>query len=312
MTMPGVNLRQAHVPQGAAVLANPNGTAPGLLIRRTAPEGRWIVLLPGPPREMQPMFDALAEGPLLAEAGGERLFGATLFVAGRSESHVEEAVQPIYSRWRTDTPPITTTILASPGQIELHLTRRDADPERARAALAHATDALAAALGDDVYSTDGRQLEEIIGDLLRARRYTIAAAESCTGGLFMSRLTDVPGSSEYVRGGVVAYANEIKTRLLGVGQDLLDCHGAVSEPVATAMAEGVRAATGADVAVGITGIAGPGGGTAEKPVGTVAIAVLVPGAQPHVRMHTLPGGRAQLKYTFSQAALDRVRRLLRK
>ncbi|MGH9409901.1 MAG: competence/damage-inducible protein A [Vicinamibacterales bacterium] len=310
MTMPDVNLRQAQVPHGAAVLANPNGTAPGLLIRRNAPEARWIVLLPGPPREVQPIFDALADGPLRAEVGSDRLFSASLFVAGRSESHVEEIVQPIYSRWRDETPPITTTILASPGQIELHLTRRDADPERARAALAQATDALAAALGDDVYSTDGRHLEEVVGGLLRARRYTIAAAESCTGGLFMSRLTDVPGSSEYVRGGVVAYANEIKTRLLGVGQDLLDRHGAVSDPVAMAMAEGVRATTGADVAVGITGIAGPGGGSPEKPVGTVAIAVLVPGESPFVRTHTLPGGRAQLKYNFSQTALDRVRRML--
>lgn len=309
LTMPEINLRQAQVPRGATVLPNPHGTAPGLLIERTAPK-RVIVLLPGPPRELRPMFDAVCEGPLKAFAAGERSYRASLFVTGRSESHVEEAAQPIYSRWRDLERPIATTILATPGQIELHLSLRDGDDARARAALGRAKAELVAALGPDVYSTDGRTLEQVVGDLLRTTHRTIAAAESCTGGLLMSRLTDVAGSSEYVLGGVVSYANNVKAEVLGVPPALIAAHGAVSEPVAIAMAEGVRAATHADVAVAITGIAGPGGGTPEKPVGTVVIAILMPDHPAHVRMHHLLGGRAQLKFAFTQTALDRVRRML--
>ena len=309
LTMPEINLRQAQVPRGATVLPNPNGTAPGLLIARQAPR-RFIVLLPGPPREMQPIFDAVCDGPLKAVAGLERIYRASLFVTGRTESHVEEAAQPVYARWREGDRPIATTILAAPGQIELHLMLRENDSARAQATLDRAKAELLAALGSDVFSTDGRTLEQVVGDLLRSRRYTIAAAESCTGGLLLSRLTDVAGSSDYVKGGVVSYANDVKSEVLGVPADLIAAHGAVSEPVAAAMAEGVRRAAQADVAVAITGIAGPGGGTAEKPVGTVAIAVIVPGQPVDVRMHQLFGGRTQLKFAFSQAALDRVRRML--
>jgi nicotinamide-nucleotide amidase len=309
LTMPEINLRQAQVPRGATVLANPNGTAPGLLIERDAPK-RFIVLLPGPPREMQPMFDALAEGPLKAFAGHERIYRVSLFVTGRTESHVEAAAQPIYSRWRDRDRPITTTILATPGQIELHLMLRETDEASARTTLDRAKAELAAVLGSNVFSTDGRTLEQVVGDLLRLRRYTIAAAESCTGGLLMSRLTDVAGSSEYVKGGVVSYANEVKSDVLGVPADLIAAHGAVSEPVAAAMAQGVRRATHADVAVAITGIAGPGGGTEQKPVGTVAVAVIAPTEPMSVRTHRLYGNRTQLKFAFAQTALDRVRRML--
>ena len=153
-------------------------------------------------------------------------------------------------------------------------------------------------------------MEEVVGDLLKARGYTIAAAESCTGGLFTSRLTDVAGSSAYVRASVVAYANEDKTALLGVPADLLNTHGAVSEPVAVAMAEGIRDRTGADVAVAITGIAGPGGGSPGKPVGTVVIAVIAPGQPAYVRTYAFLGGRAMVKFQSAQAAMDRVRRML--
>ena len=153
-------------------------------------------------------------------------------------------------------------------------------------------------------------MPEVVGDLLRGRRYWLAAAESCTGGLLLSRLTDVPGSSDYVHGGVVAYDNEAKVAWLDVPRDLLAQHGAVSEPVATAMAEGIRARTGADVAVGITGIAGPGGGTPEKPVGTVVIAVIVPGRAAHVRTYSFVGGRDMVKFQSTQAALDRLRRMI--
>jgi nicotinamide-nucleotide amidase len=307
LVMPEVNRRQAQVPRGAAVLDNPNGTAPGLFID----EGRHIViLLPGPPRELQPMLDLVCRGPLKERAGAERAFKTTLFLTGRGESHVEQLVQPVYSRWREASPPISTTILAAMGQIELHLTVRETDAARAAAILDRARAELLAVIAADVYSTDGRSMEEVVGDLLKARGYTIAAAESCTGGLLTSRLTDVPGSSAYVRAGIMAYAYEDKTALLGVPEALLAAHGAVSEPVAAAMAEGIRTRTKADVAVGITGIAGPGGGTATKPVGTVVIAVIVPEQPAYVRTYSFFGGRAMVKFQATQAALDRVRRML--
>ena len=307
LQMPEINRRQAQVPRGATVLENPNGTAPGLLIEHG---GRLIALLPGPPREMQPIVERLCDGPFAARASGERLYRATLFVTGRSESHLEQAAQPLYAEWRRRTPPVSTTILAAAGQIEFHLTVRDADERRGSAAVAAARDELHRVLGEDVFSTDGRSMEEIVGALLGERRLTIAAAESCTGGLVMSRLTDVAGSSAYVRAGIVAYENATKIGLLGVPPALLEAHGAVSEPVAVAMAEGIRDRTGADVAVAITGIAGPGGGTPAKPVGMVVIAVLVPGKPAYVRTYSMMGGRTQVKFQSSQAALDRVRRLL--
>ena len=311
LTMPDVNRRQAQVIRGATVLDNPNGTAPGLFIEHAGRRGpQAVVLLPGPPREMQPMLDRVCSGPLAALAGSERTYRTSLFLTGRGESHVEQKVQPIYSRWRDQIPPISTTILAAMGQIELHLSVRDTDAARARATLARAKEELVSVVGEDVYSTDGRLMEEIVGDLLKTRQFTVAAAESCTGGLFLSRLTDVPGSSAYVRGGVVAYANEDKVTLLGVPEELIAAHGAVSEPVAVSMAEGVRERTGVDVSVGITGIAGPGGGTPEKPVGTVALAVVVPGQPAYVRTFQFIGGRAMVKFQATQAAMDRIRRLL--
>jgi nicotinamide-nucleotide amidase len=311
LVMPDVNRRQAQVPRGAIVLDNPNGTAPGLFIDRTGVWGRRIViLLPGPPRELQPMFDLVCAGPLRERAGEERSYKTTLLLTGRGESHVEQLAQPIYSRWRNASPPISTTILAAMGQIELHLTVRETDEARARAILARAREELLTVIAADVYSLDGRSMEEVVGDLLKERGYTIAAAESCTGGLFTSRLTDVPGSSAYVRASVVAYAYEDKTALLGVSPELLAAHGAVSEPVALAMAEGIRERTKADVTVAITGIAGPGGGTDTKPVGTVVIAVIVPDRPAYLRTYAFFGGRAMVKFQATQAALDRVRRLI--
>jgi nicotinamide-nucleotide amidase len=272
--------------------------------------GRLVILLPGPPRELQPMFDLVCSGPLRERAGRERVYRTSLFLTGKGESHVEQLIQPIYSRWRDAQPPITTTILAAMGQIELHLSVRDEDEGRARAALERARGELLQVIGSDVYSADGRPMEEVVGDLLASRGLTIAAAESCTGGLLMSRLTDVAGSSRYVRAGVVVYANADKIAMLGVPAESLEQYGAVSEPVAMAMAEGIRDRTGADVAIGITGIAGPGGGTEAKPVGTVVIAVIVPEQPAYVRTFSFIGPRAMVKFQATQAAMDRVRRLL--
>jgi competence/damage-inducible protein CinA-like protein len=306
LQMPDVNRRQAMVPEGARVLDNPNGTAPGLIIEH---DTRVVVLLPGPPRELQPMFERLCEPLLAARTGQWRIYRETLFVAGRGESHIEEIAQPIYSRWTQESPPIETTILAVPGQVELHLTLRsttDASATRLRAA----RDELMAALGRDVFSTDGRSMEQVVGELLRDRGLTISAAESCTGGLLMTRLTDVPGSSAYVLGGAVTYSNELKTVLADVPANLIEAQGAVSEPVAVALADGIRARTGAALGVGITGIAGPGGATAEKPVGTVVIALTGDGLPARVRTFSFIGGRPQVRFQATQSALDMVRRTL--
>jgi len=307
MHMPEVNRRQAMVPRGATVLDNPNGTAPGLFIEH---DGKAVVLLPGPPRELQPMFDRLVAGPLGARAGRERIYRTQLLTTGRGESHIEEAIQPIYSTWRTETPPIETTILATPGQIEVHLSLRSDDAARANARLAAARDSLIAVLGDTVFSLDGRPMEQILGELLRTHGLTISAAESCTGGLLLSRLTDVPGSSAYVLSGVVAYSNQGKIDLLGVSPELIATHGAVSEPVAVAMADGICTKTGASFGIGITGIAGPDGGTPEKPVGTVAVAVIGPDGGAKVRTLQLAGSRAMIKFWSTQAAMDIVRKMI--
>jgi nicotinamide-nucleotide amidase len=306
ITMPEINRRQGMVPDGATLVENPNGTAPGLWIEhgRTA-----MVLLPGPPREMKPMFEAIVRDRLASRSGGEGLFRRVIKITGRTESDVDATVQPIYGPWQSQDVPISTTILAVLGQIELHLTARAADRVAAGRALDAAVGELQGALGEAIYSVDGLGLEAVVGQALRDRGLTIATAESCTGGLLSSRLTDIPGSSAYMQQGVVCYSNESKTSWLGIPAALIEEYGAVSEPVAKAMAAGIRAKTSADVGVGITGIAGPGGGTPEKPVGTVAIAVSAAGDE-RVRTFQFFGGRELVKFQSSQAALNMLRLLL--
>jgi competence/damage-inducible protein CinA-like protein len=306
LAMPEINRRQGLVPEGATILENANGTAPGLWLEhgRTA-----IVLLPGPPREMKPMFEAVVRDRLSPRSQGSGLFRRVLKITGRTESDVDATVQPVYGPWAGQDVPISTTILAVLGQIELHLTAKASDRATGDRVLDAAVRALTAALGDSVYSVDGSALETVVGRLLKDRGLTIAAAESCTGGLLSSRLTDVPGSSAYVQSGVVCYSNRSKVEWLGVSESLIAEHGAVSEPVARAMAAGVRNRTAANVGVGITGIAGPGGGTPEKPVGTVAIAVLC-GEAEQVRTFQFFGGRDLVKFQSSQAALNILRLML--
>ena len=222
-------------------------------------------------------------------------------------------MQPLYAKWLAAPTKITTTILASLGQIELHLTAMAASADEGRLALDAAVAEVQATLGHDLFSTDGRTMQEVIGDLCRARGFRIAAAESCTGGLVLARLTEVPGSSDYVDRGVVVYSNQSKTDLLGVPQELIAQHGAVSEPVAEAMAREMARAGGTDLAVGVTGIAGPTGGTPEKPVGTVSIAaawVRDGRCDTRVRTFNFIGGREMVRFQASQAALDMVRRWL--
>ncbi len=305
MTMPEINRRQAMVPEGGTPLANATGSAPGLWIEA---DQRVVILLPGPPREVHSMFEASVAPRLAARTGGRQIRRRVLKITGRSESHVDEIAQPIYGPWRQAAIPIETTILAVSGQIELHLSASGADLLAVDAVLDAAVESLRHALGSVVYSVDGRPLEGVVGALLAERGMKIAAAESCTAGLLLGRLTDIPGSSGWVIGGIVAYANDVKTRDLAVPADLIATHGAVSEPVAVAMAEGAKARFGADVSVAITGVAGPAGGTEAKPVGTVVIAVTGPATT--VRTFTFPGDRQMVRYLSTSAALDLIRRLL--
>jgi len=306
MVMRDINRRQALVPRGAEVLENARGTAPGLWLER---DGTAILLLPGPPHEMQPMLDRVVDERLKPRAGSRGLFRRVLKLTGRPESEVDAIAQPVYGQWLSAPIPIATTILAKMGQIELHLTADAPNEADARVALAAAVRQLLDVLEPSVYSTDGRGLEEVVGDLLRERGLSIAVAESCTGGLLASRLTDVAGSSDYFDRGVVCYSNDAKTEWLGVSPDLLAAHGAVSEPVAQAMADGVRQRARSGVGVGITGIAGPGGGSPEKPVGMVCIAVVTP-VQQQVRTFQFIGPRDMVKFQSAQAAMNMLRRLL--
>lgn len=310
LPMPEINRRQALAPERATVLPNANGTAPGLWLTH---DDVVCIVLPGPPRELQRMFTEQVRARLasrVAPASQLAIFRRVLRIAGRTESHVEEITHPVYSRWRTASVPVATSILASLGQIELHLAVRSPTPAEASRVLGEATAQLADVLGRDLVSTDGARLEDVVGRLLADRGQRVAVAESCTGGLISSRLTDVPGSSAYVQAGWVVYSNDAKVALLGVDAAAIETHGAVSEPVATMMALGARTRAGVDYGIGVTGIAGPGGGSPEKPVGTVFVALAGPEDLMRVRRLSLPGERQRVKFQASQAALDLLRRTL--
>ena len=302
--MPALNRRQALVPAGAQILPNPFGTAPGLLLE--TPDGRLVCCLPGPAREVRPMVADHLLPRLAGRTTGEARRRRVVMVTGRAESEVEEAIRSLDPDLAAGEVPVTRGTFATPGLIEVHLLAAGDDRARVDAALARAAERVAGQLGAAAFSTAGRTLEEVVGQALLDRGWRIAAAESCTGGLLLGRLTDVPGSSAYVIGGVVAYANAVKARALGVPAELIERHGAVSEPVGAAMARGVRDALGADIGVAITGIAGPGGGSPEKPVGTVVIAV--DGVRSRARTFGFGGDRAMVRALSVAAALDMVRR----
>jgi nicotinamide-nucleotide amidase len=301
--MPEINARQALIPEGAQVLENKNGTAPGILMTE---RNCTFVLLPGPPREMKPMFDE-AVMPILRERAGETLIvRRTLSIFGLTESGVDELSAPIYRQYSNP----TTTILFDRGQIELHLTARARSEDEAERVLDEVAEQLEEALGDHVFSHRGEPLEQVVGDLLRLKDYTLATAESCTGGLLAGRITEVPGSSKYFLQGVVAYSNEAKASLLHVPNKLLQEHGAVSAEVAEAMAIGIRRRARATIGVGVTGIAGPSGGSETKPVGLVYVG-LADEVQSSSRKFLFPGDRHLIRHLSVQAALDMVRRRIR-
>jgi nicotinamide-nucleotide amidase len=298
--MPEINRRQAMVPEGATVIPNPRGSAPGLWIEAS---GHIVILLPGVPAELRAMFEQEIRPRLTRLGHDERLFTRDLRITGLPESEVEQRVSPLYALY----PDTETTILASPPGIQLHPRVWSRDPAKANQILDEMVKRMALALGEHLYSTDGEAMEEVVARALTENRATIAVAESCTGGLLAERLTNIPGSSVYFLGGVVCYSNELKSALVDVPAELIESKGAVSPEVALALADGIRKRTGATIGVGVTGIAGPGGGTPEKPVGLVHIGI-ADERGPRERRFQFPGDRERIRMHASQTALDSVRR----
>ena len=300
------NHKQADVISGAIVLPNPNGTAPGQwLSGKYEDRDRLIILLPGPPFELRALFDHECYERLRAKLPVAHIATRVLKVAMLGESAVDARVAPIYQKY-TD---IQTTILAGAGDVQFNLFTRADSMEAADERVDELAEKIEDELQDAVYSSNGESLEQIVGYYLQMRGATVAAAESCTGGLFADRLTSISGSSRYFLGGAVVYSNELKTEFAGVPADLIAKHGAVSPEVATALAEGIRLRCKATFGVGITGIAGPMGGTPEKPVGLVYHAIAGERGT-EVIEKKFPGDRKRIRWFASQQALDMVRRKL--
>ena len=300
--MPAVNRTQAEVPEGATVLPNPRGTAPGLWMEDA--RGRVAVLLPGVPSEMRGLLveEVL---PRVAKRVGDRrvVLSRTLRTTGVPESALAERIGPV----EDDIAPLTLAYIPSIDGVDLRLTAWSLPPEEAEQRLTTHTTALRARLEDHYYGQDGTDLAAVVLDLLRGER--LAVGESCTGGLVAARITAVPGASQVFVGGVVAYANGVKGDLLGVPPATIEAHGAVSEPAVCAMVEGVQRRFDAGAAIAITGIAGPGGGTPEKPVGTVWLAARHGNVTRAVK-RVFPGDRGEIRARAAQAALDLLRRML--
>lgn len=306
--MPEINRKQADLPAGCDVLPNPAGTAPGFAVR--LPGGCYVACMPGVPREMRKMMAEQIEPRLRQRFALPDIPRRIYRLIGRGESAIAVAIEPIVAAARARSPGLAAVYLhyrAATPQVLLILEALVGDGgARASEDELRSFDApFQAALGEALYGIGEADLEARVLAACRLANLSLATAESCTGGQVAARLTAVPGASEVFRGGVVAYANEVKTAILGVPDDILTTHGAVSEPVARAMAEGARRALGSDLAVAITGIAGPGGGSPEKPVGTVDFAVADAESCSHKRVQ-LWGDRAQIQHVAGVVALKLV------
>lgn len=302
--LPASNLTQALVPEGARVLPNEHGTAPGLWMERE--DTRWAAALPGVPREMRSMFSESLR-PLLVQRAGRTAVIRSLTV--RTTGVAESQLPDLLGDLAAGAPAVSLAYLPSTDGVDLRLTVRGHPlPETEHLLLTTAAQ-LRQRVGQHAYAEDDRDLAEVVVDACRRKHLTLAVAESCTGGLLGARLTAVPGASDVFRGGVIAYDNEVKSETLGVPAALMEEHGAVSEPVAISMSLGARTVAGADLGVAITGIAGPTGGTADKPVGTVWIALAdrTAAAARHMRF---AGDRNEIRHRATQAALDLIRRKL--
>jgi nicotinamide-nucleotide amidase len=300
--MPANNARQALVPTGADVLENNHGTAPGLWLTAGT---NHVILLPGPPSELKPMFEAFCMPRLQELAGGVALARCVFRTACVPESTLDARIAPIYLKYRNP----ETTVLAKPGQVEVRLTARGKNKEEAERLLRELGEQIDQELDEFIFARSEQSLEEVVGMYLVMKNATISTAESCTGGMVAERLTNVAGSSRYFLSGVICYSNQSKMELAGIPPLLLEMQGAVSAEVARGLAEGVRQRAGTTIGVGVTGIAGPDGGSAAKPVGTVHIAVATPSGTEH-RQYLYPGDRERVRWQASQAALDMVRREL--
>lgn len=298
--MPEINKRQANIIDGAKILPNPNGSAVGMLLEIGE---KFHVVLPGPPRELKPMFEQFVLPKIRLKAGEICVRRRILRVAGIGESAVDEKIAPIYKQYANP----QTTILFNRSEIEIHLTAQAANEREAERLIEEVAAKINEALGASVFALNGEKMEEIIGRLLSDREKTLSLAESCTGGLIAQRLTEISGSSKYFIEGVVAYSNEAKIRTLNVPAELIEKHGAVSAEVAEAMARGIRERAKTDYAISITGVAGPTGGSEEKPVGLVFIGY-ADESQTKSFKTTLPGDRELIRWRSSQAALDYLRR----
>jgi nicotinamide-nucleotide amidase len=302
--MPPNNARQALVPTGAEILENKNGTAPGLWLRT---EKNHVILLPGPPSELKPMFEASCVPKLHEMAGGVAIARCVFRTACLFESALDQRIAPIYTKYKN----VETTVLARPGQVEVRLMARGKNKQEAERLMRELGDQIDRELDEYIFARSEQTLEEVVAALLTAKNATIAVAESCTGGLLAHRLTSVPGSSRYFMSGIVTYSNESKMELAGIPPLLLEMQGAVSAEVAQGLADGVRQRANTTIGVGITGVAGPTGGSEAKPVGTVHVAVSLPTGTVQ-RQFLFPGDREKIRWQASQAGLDMVRRELLK
>jgi nicotinamide-nucleotide amidase len=306
ISMPENNAKQSDILQGAEVLRNSRGTAPGQWLQRLRNgQPQIVVLLPGPPHELQTMWEKDVLSRLEAIAPPAAIATRVIKTAMLPESAADARTAPIYKKY----PGIETTVLAGQGQVEFHLRATAPTKAEAEAAVANLSGELEDELGDAVFSTAGESLEEIVGYYLQMRGVTLAVAESCTGGMVAERITSVAGSSRYFLGGAVVYSDELKTLFADIPPLMIQGHGAVSKEVALALAENIREICNAGIGLGITGIAGPGGGTEAKPVGLVYIAVSN-GQKHEVVERRFPGDRERIRRWASQQALDLVRRIL--
>ena len=293
-----INRRQAYIVEGAEVLGNDRGTAPGQWIEQNS---TVLMLLPGPPNELKSMFEKQCLPRLQKLLPPQVIHTLMLRVVGMPESDLDQLIAPVYLRY----PNLATTILAVSGEIHIHLRARSADSNQAEALIAEVAAQIEPLIGDRIYSRNGDSLEKVVGDLLRARRAHLSVAESATAGLLGGRITSVPNSSDYFLGGFLTYSDQMKTTLLGVPPAMLAEHTAVSEPVAKAMAEGAKERTGSDYALSITGYAGPDG---DK-VGLVFIGLATPNGS-EARRVQLPGDRERVRAFSTNTALDVLRRNL--
>ncbi len=303
--IPATNRVQAMIPEGARILRNRHGSAPGIWLEDDA--GRWVAMLPGVPREMKGMLaDTLL--PLIVDRAGAVstvVRSRTLRTTGIAESALAERVADI----ARDIAPLSLAYLPGADGVDLRLTGRDASAVETEALLRSGGDRLRERIGDRIYGEGADDLAKVVVDMCRERGVHIAVGESCTGGLVGARLTAVPGSSAVFVGGVVAYDDRVKVDLLGVDRDTLAQNGAVSESIVRQLASGARERFGTEIGIGVSGIAGPGGGTAAKPVGTVWVAVDVQGTT-KASVRGYPGDREEIRHRAAQAALDMVRNML--